>query len=55
MQEQTGSGKITAISLLLIIGLSIIGVIAALSGSEVKQSLIPDAVGASQPAPAIDK
>ncbi len=40
MQKQTGSGKITAISLLLIIGLSVVGVIAALSGSELKKTVV---------------
>ena len=44
MDKQAGSGKITVISLLVIIGLSIIGVIAALTGSEIKQEASAEAV-----------
>ncbi len=41
---EKGSGKITAISLLIIIGLSILGVITALSGNEVKEAVSPAAL-----------
>ncbi|MEE8056713.1 MAG: hypothetical protein V3T17_02580 [Pseudomonadales bacterium] len=36
-QQQIGSGKVTAISMVVIIGLSVIGVITALSGGDVKK------------------